>query len=209
MSQFSIPFQPLRLLSPVAQPWQPNDLLPGSNHLQITLMLLVNKIPDYTFLKTFSYLWYPFLCPYNSKKINFRSLPYIFLGYSMTHKGYLCFHQPSSCVYVSRHVVFNETIFPYLTPISNKLHLLFRLPLMLMVTYFPSCISLIYNTTITASAILNSLRILFHFHIFNYPHTSTSLPSYSLWYSILSNLDGQFSCKAHSTFNLTLSTHSK
>lgn len=65
-------------------------------------------------------LMLPFLRPYNSHKIDFRSLPCIFLGYSSTHKGHLCFHQQSSRVYVSRHVIFNEAIFPYLPPTSNK-----------------------------------------------------------------------------------------
>ncbi|KAL4565709.1 hypothetical protein LXL04_029812 [Taraxacum kok-saghyz] len=77
---------------------------------------LYSKIPDYAFLKTFGCLCYPFLRPYNHHKIDFRSMPCVFIGYSPTHKGYLCYHQPSSRIYIARHVVFNEDVFPYFTP---------------------------------------------------------------------------------------------
>lgn len=71
---------------------------------------LYHKTPYYDFLKTFGY---PFLFPYNKHKIDFRSLPCIFIGYNASHKGYICFHQSTSRIYISRHVVFNEDIFPY------------------------------------------------------------------------------------------------
>lgn len=77
---------------------------------------LYHKILDYGFLKTFGCLCYPFLRPYNNHKLDFRSLPCVFLGYSVSHKGYLCFHKPTSRIYVSRHVVFNKDLFPYATP---------------------------------------------------------------------------------------------
>ncbi|CAN1749024.1 Retrovirus-related Pol polyprotein from transposon TNT 1-94 [Linum perenne] len=84
---------------------------------------LYHTTPDYSFLKTFGCLAYPFLRPYNSHKLDFRSLPCIFLGYSSTHKGYLCYHQPSSRLYVSRHVVFNESVFPYKSQPQSSAHL--------------------------------------------------------------------------------------
>ncbi|KAL8141612.1 hypothetical protein V2J09_014644 [Rumex salicifolius] len=73
---------------------------------------LYNKSPDYGFLKTFGCLCYPFLRPYNHHKIDFRSLPCIFIGYSASHKGYLCFHKSTKRIYISRYVVFNENVFP-------------------------------------------------------------------------------------------------
>ncbi|CAH9104736.1 unnamed protein product, partial [Cuscuta epithymum] len=82
-------------------------------HFQSPYHKLYNKTPDYGFLKTFGCLCYPFLRPYNQHKIDFRSLPCVFLGYSVAHKGYICFHQPTSRIYISRHVVFNEDVFPY------------------------------------------------------------------------------------------------
>ncbi|KAL4587851.1 hypothetical protein LXL04_000725 [Taraxacum kok-saghyz] len=74
---------------------------------------LYQKIPDYAFLKTFGCLCYPYLRPYNSYKIDFWSKPCIFLGYSASHKGYICFDQSTSKIYISRHVVFDEDTFPY------------------------------------------------------------------------------------------------
>ncbi|KAJ9552510.1 hypothetical protein OSB04_016555 [Centaurea solstitialis] len=34
-------------------------------------------------------------------------------GYSAKHKGYICFHVPSSRTYIARHVVFDESSFPF------------------------------------------------------------------------------------------------
>lgn len=77
---------------------------------------LYSQIPDYTSLKTFGCLCYPFLRPYNRHKVDFRSLPCVFVGYSPTHKGYMCYHVPSERIYIARHVVFNESVFPYSSP---------------------------------------------------------------------------------------------
>jgi histone deacetylase 1/2 len=37
----------------------------------------------------------------------------VFLGYSSLHKGYKCLHIPTNRVYISRDVVFDETVFPF------------------------------------------------------------------------------------------------
>lgn len=74
---------------------------------------LYSKVPNYAFIKTFDFLCYPFLCPYNNHNIDFHSLPCVFLSYSATHKGYICFHTPFSRIYVARHVIFNEDVFLY------------------------------------------------------------------------------------------------
>ncbi|CAN1799670.1 Retrovirus-related Pol polyprotein from transposon TNT 1-94, partial [Linum perenne] len=72
--------------------------------------------PDYSFLKTFGCLCYPFLRPYNTHKTDFRSKPCVFLGYSSSHKGYMCYDKMTSRLYISRHVVFDETTFPFASP---------------------------------------------------------------------------------------------
>lgn len=68
--------------------------------------------PDYTYLKIFGCLSYPHLRPFNSHKIQFRSSPCVFLGYSPRHKEYQCLHS-SGKIYISRHVIFYETQFPF------------------------------------------------------------------------------------------------
>jgi histone deacetylase 1/2 len=74
---------------------------------------LFNKIPDYSFLRTFGCAVWPNLRPYNSRKLEFRSKRCVFLGYSNIHKGFKCLEPSSGRVYVSCDVVFDETIFPF------------------------------------------------------------------------------------------------
>ena len=71
--------------------------------------------PNYSKLRIFSCLCYPWLRSYSSHKLESRSKPCIFLGYSLTQSAYLCYHPPTSRMYVSRHVKFVESVFPSLT----------------------------------------------------------------------------------------------
>ncbi|KAH0633010.1 hypothetical protein KY284_035796 [Solanum tuberosum] len=74
---------------------------------------LYHRPSDYQLLRKFGCLCYPFLHPYNNHKIDFRSLPCVFLGYSSKHKGYLCHYPPTNRMYIARHVTFDEDKFPY------------------------------------------------------------------------------------------------
>lgn len=69
--------------------------------------------PDYTSLRVFGCLCYPHLRPYRSHKMDALSSPCVFIGYSPSHKGYKCLHLPTGRIYISRHVVFDETTFPF------------------------------------------------------------------------------------------------
>ncbi|KAL5810871.1 hypothetical protein ACOSQ3_027612 [Xanthoceras sorbifolium] len=73
---------------------------------------LFYSAPDYSFLRVFGCLMYPYLRPYNKYKIQYRSLPCTFLGYSSCHKGYKCLDK-SGRFFVVKHVVLNEAVFPY------------------------------------------------------------------------------------------------
>ena len=75
---------------------------------------------DYSFLKCFGCLCYPFLRDYNKHKFDFHSSKCIFIGYSPSHKGYKCLH-PSDRVYIVKHVTFDETCFPS-TLLDDKLN---------------------------------------------------------------------------------------
>lgn len=77
--------------------------------------------------------------PFNRHKLDFRSTECVFLGYSPFHKGYKCFH-PNGRIYISRHVQFDETKFPYKiffhsTSISSSSYVV-----------FPSAVSPLLNT---------------------------------------------------------------
>uniref|UniRef100_A0A2N9HU52 Integrase catalytic domain-containing protein n=1 Tax=Fagus sylvatica TaxID=28930 RepID=A0A2N9HU52_FAGSY len=73
---------------------------------------LHNVKPDLSYLKTFGCKCFPLLTPYNTHKLQPKTIPCIFLGYPPTTKGYLCQDPITKRSYISRHVVFNETEFP-------------------------------------------------------------------------------------------------
>uniref|UniRef100_A0A2N9EXT0 Uncharacterized protein n=1 Tax=Fagus sylvatica TaxID=28930 RepID=A0A2N9EXT0_FAGSY len=80
--------------------------------------LLHQKKPTYDFLRTFGSQCFPYLRSYAKDKLEPRSLPCIFVGYSDKHKGYRCLHLSTGRVYTSRHVVFDETSFPFAPAVS-------------------------------------------------------------------------------------------
>ena len=97
------------------------------NHLPITVFghmspyePLYQRLPSYSSLRVFGCACFPLLRPYNDHKWQPRSVECVFLGYSSQHKGYLCLAPLIGHVYISRHVVFNEYVFPFkTTSVSN------------------------------------------------------------------------------------------
>lgn len=79
---------------------------------------LLHKVPDYSHLRVFGCACFPFLRPYNSHKMDFRSQECVFLGYSSIHKGYKCL-SPTGRIYISKDVLFHETKFPYVSLFSS------------------------------------------------------------------------------------------
>lgn len=59
--------------------------------------------------------------------MDFRSKLCVSLGYSSSHRGYKCLHVPSSHLYISQHVIFDENLFPFASNIFF-LPLLDRMP---------------------------------------------------------------------------------
>jgi hypothetical protein len=94
----------------------PTPLLKNSSSYEI----LFQTSPDYKLLRIFGCACWPNLRPYNSHKLQPRSVQCIFLGYSIRHKGYQCFNLKNGRLYISRDVVFEETIFPLQTPLPNE-----------------------------------------------------------------------------------------
>ncbi|KAK4269211.1 hypothetical protein QN277_022399 [Acacia crassicarpa] len=73
---------------------------------------LYNKEPDYLSLKPFGCLCYPCLKPYNSHKLEFHSQKCVYLGPALGQKGSRCLSSTGR-IYISRHVVFDTSIFPF------------------------------------------------------------------------------------------------
>lgn len=75
--------------------------------------MIYRRVPDYHFMHVFGCACWPNLRSYNNNKLNFRSKTCIFIGYSLFHQGYNYLDLSTGKIYVSRHVIFNETLFPY------------------------------------------------------------------------------------------------
>lgn len=92
------------------------------------LTKLFGVSPNYSMLSIFGCKYFPCLRPYNSHKLDFRSQPCTFLGYSMSHKGYH-FLSSSGRIFISRHVIFYEYTFSFASPhttspkISTSIHM--------------------------------------------------------------------------------------
>lgn len=64
--------------------------------------------PNYSKLRTFGCICYPWLRPYTVSKLEPASRPCIFVGYSLTQSAYKCFDPTTGKVLISRHVRFLE-----------------------------------------------------------------------------------------------------
>ena len=74
--------------------------------------VLFNRKTTYEFFKAFGCACYPLLRPYNHHKFEYHASICLFLGYDSKHKGYLCLLSSGKTI-ISRHVIFNETVFPF------------------------------------------------------------------------------------------------
>ena len=74
--------------------------------------LLFHSIPPLSSLKAFGCACFPLLKPYTDHKLQPKSTQCIFLGYPPLSKGYICFDPHSHKVYITPHVIFNESDLP-------------------------------------------------------------------------------------------------
>ncbi|KAH9669465.1 retrovirus-related pol polyprotein from transposon RE1 [Citrus sinensis] len=70
---------------------------------------------DYRGLRSFGCRCFPYLRIYRKNKFSPKTYPCVFIGYSPSHKGYRCLYPPTNKVYISRHVIFDENLFPFKT----------------------------------------------------------------------------------------------
>lgn len=96
----------------------PTTTLPSA---QSPYQKLYGKPHDYSSLRTFGCACFPILREYVSNKFDPRSLKCVFLGYNEKYKGYRCLFPPTGRVYISRHVIFDESFFPFAN-IYQSLH---------------------------------------------------------------------------------------
>lgn len=146
-------------------------------HLQTPYEKLFKSPPNYTKLKIFGCLCYPWLKPYNSHKLESNSKLCVFLGYSNTQSAYFCLDPNTSRVYVSRHVKFVENVYPFkhLKPKESRTHF------NTIATWFPSAIHI--PTSFPPS--LNTLSTVEDLHQLSCanpetPTLSTNLPSHTM-----------------------------
>jgi histone deacetylase 1/2 len=94
------------------------NMLPSSViNQEIPMTRLLQETPDFSSLRVFGCACWPNLRPYNTRKLAFRSKQCVFIGYGHIHKGVKCLDVSTGRVYISRDVVFDESVFPF-----SKLH---------------------------------------------------------------------------------------
>jgi len=90
-----------------------NRLPTKTLHMSTPFFALHGTLPSYHDLRTFGCSCYPNLTATAPHKLAPQSTLCAFLGYSPDHKGYRCLDLTTNRVVISRHVVFDETTFPF------------------------------------------------------------------------------------------------
>ena len=80
---------------------------------QSPLPILYQKDPSYSHLQVFGCLCYPLIPTTIINKLQPWSTPCVFFRYLSHHRGYKCFDLSSRKIIISRHVLFDETQFPF------------------------------------------------------------------------------------------------
>ncbi|CAL8120112.1 unnamed protein product [Prunus armeniaca] len=82
-------------------------------HMQSPYSKLYGTLPDLLSRRIFGSATYPLLRPYNTHKLEPYSQQCVFLGFSMGYKGVYCYNPQNQKVLISRHVIYNEDVFPF------------------------------------------------------------------------------------------------
>ncbi|KAM0960324.1 hypothetical protein ACFX2C_025377 [Malus domestica] len=88
--------------------------MPSSTlHKKSPFELLFKAVPVINHLRIFGCSVFPLLKPYNSIKLQPKTTKCLFLGYASKYKGFICYDILHAKFYISRHVLFDESEFPY------------------------------------------------------------------------------------------------
>lgn len=74
---------------------------------------MYGNVLDYGTFRVIGSRCFPYLGAYCNIKLEPKSLPCVFIGYSTKYKGYKCLYLPTGCVYIFRHVVFDKSLLQY------------------------------------------------------------------------------------------------
>lgn len=95
---------------------QPTPLI----HMESPYHKLFSVAPNYSKLRVYGCLCFPWLRSYTNNKLEDRSTPCVFIGYSQTQGAYLCLQPSTGRIYISRHVRFDEKVFPFAKPLPSQ-----------------------------------------------------------------------------------------
>lgn len=89
-----------------------NKLPTRSLHYKTPFEILYSTPPSMSHIRTFGCLCYA-SSPKLSNKFSPRAIPTVMVGYSLTQKGYIIYDLHSHSLFVNRHIVFKEDVFPF------------------------------------------------------------------------------------------------
>ena len=180
----------------------PSPLLAQKSPFEI----LYNRKPSFNHLRAFGRLCYASTSLTHHPKSSLRARAAVFLGYPPGYKGYKLFNLDTNQMFISRNVIFHETIFPFTQSPSHSSPSYFDIFSDRVLPYFSSCVP----TTSTSPSSNNSKRLtrppvhLSDYHCYLTQHNSSLYHlSHYLSYNRLSPIHKSF------VFVLSLETEPK
>lgn len=81
---------------------------------------LYHHEPPIDMLRVFRCAYYPLMTLYRADKLQPKTTRCVFIGFANGYKGYICYNLVSRKYIISRHVFFEETMFPYASAVPSQ-----------------------------------------------------------------------------------------